>query len=106
MPPPSVRSVTLRGVPIWRLREYLQDLGAAPAESLAPGAADPDAVVRPDGAMQAADWQVVWRTERHRFHPRLTTTIEEHFFTFSASDPQTVDAIFDRFMLKAQRGGG
>ena len=106
MPPPSVRSVTLRGVPIWRLREYLQELGAVPAESPTPGAADPDAVVRPDGAMQAADWQVVWRTERHRFHPRLTTTIEEHFFTFSASEPQTVDAIFDRFMLKAQRGGG
>ena len=106
MPPPSVRTVTLRGVPIWRLREYLEDMGAEPANSTQPGAADPDGVVRPDGAMQTAHWQVVWRTERRTFHPRLTTTIEEHFFTFSAPNQQTVDAVFDRFMLKAQRGGG
>lgn len=102
----AVREVTLRGVPIWRLREYLEDMGAAAVEHHAPGAADPDGVVRPDGAMRGDGWQVVWRTERRPFHRRLATTIDEHFFTFSAADRRTLDAVFDRFMLKAQRGGG
>ena len=98
--------MTLRGVPIWRLREYLEALGAVADEPGDPGAADPDGVVRPDGAMRGDGWRVVWRTESRPFHPRLTTTIDEHFFTFSAADQPTVDAVFDRFMLKAQRGGG
>ena len=102
----AVREVTLRGVPIWRLSEYLEDMGAAAVEHHAPGAADPDGVVRPDGAMRGDGWQVVWRTERRPFHRRLSTMIDEHFFTFSAADRRTVDAVFDRFMLKAQRGGG
>lgn len=102
----SVRSVALRGVPIWRLREYLEALGAVAEQPGAPGPADPDAVVRPDGAMRGDGWQVVWRTETRPFHPRLNTTIEEHHFTFSAPDQPTVDHIFNKFMLKAQRGGG
>ena len=106
MPSTSVRSVALRGVPIWRLREYLEALGAVAEPPGAPGPADPDAVVRPDGAMRGDGWHVVWRTETRPFHPRLNTTIEEHHFTFSAPDQPTVDHIFDQFMLKAQRGGG
>ena len=106
MPQLSVRSVALRGVPIWRLREYLEALGAVPEQPGPPGPADPDAVVRPHGAMRGHGWQVVWRTETHPFHPRLNTTIQEHHFTFSAPDQPTLETIFTKFMQKAQRGGG
>ena len=106
MPQLSVRSVTLRGVPIWRLREYLEALGAVAEQPSPPGPADPDAVVRPHGAMRGHDWQVVWRTETRPFHPRLNTTIEEHHFTFSAPDQPTLEIIFNKFMQKAHRGGG
>ena len=101
-----IREVELRGVPIWRLREYLVDMGAEEAELGEPGLADPDGVVRPDAAMRGDGWEVQWRTERRRFHPRLNTDIEEHMFVFVAADQETVDAVFDRFMMKAQRGGG
>lgn len=102
----AVRGVQLRGVPIWRLREYLLEIGAVEVAPGGPGAADPDGVARPDGAVRGDGWDAVWRSERRRFHPRLSTTIEEHYFTFSAGDREMVDAVFERFMLKAQRGGG
>ena len=104
--PRGVRSVELRGVPIWRLHDYLEDLGAVDVEPGQPGLADPDGAVRPHGAMRGDGWDVVWRTEQRPFHPRLNTTIDEHYFTFSAINQQSVDTLFDRFMLKAQRGGG
>ncbi len=102
----AVRSIELRGVPIWRLREYLAELGAVDAQAEQPNAAAADGAVHADGAMRADRWAVAWRSEQRPFHPRLSTTIDEHVFIFSAVDQPTVDAIFERFMLKAQRGGG
>ncbi len=102
----AVRQFTLRGVPIWLLKQYLEQLGATDSDIPPPGPTDPDALTPPEGAMSAPDWQVAWRTERRRFHPLLSTQIEEHHFVLSAASEQRLDHIFDRFMLKAQRGGG
>ena len=102
----TVRELQLRGVPIWALRQYLEAIGAVEIEPPPPGATDPDGVVRPDGAMSGEGWQVSWRTERRRFHPRLATDLEEHWFVFSGSDESVVASAVDAFMLRAQRGGG
>ena len=39
-------------------------------------------------------------------HPRLPTKLEEHYFTFTANSEEEVEELVERFMLKAQRGGG
>ena len=102
----AVRQFTLRGVPMWVLKDYLDQLGARDLEILPAGTTDPDAVVPPDGAMAGDDWRIAWRTERRQFHPLLPTKIEEHHFVLSAGNEERLKAVFDRFMMKAQRGGG
>lgn len=102
----AVRQLTLRAMPIWLLRQYLEQLGAWEIDPPAPGAIDPDGVVRPDGAMSGDGWTVLWRTEHVQMHPRLPTMMDEHYFTFTAESEATVEALLDRFMLKAHRGGG
>ena len=102
----AVREMTLRGVPIWLLRQYLEQLGAADIDLPQPGATDPDGVVRPDAAMSGDGWTVLWRTEQAPKHPRLPTKIDEHFFVFTAKSEEDLDSLLERFMLKAQRGGG
>ena len=102
----AVRELTLRAVPIWLLRQYLEQLGAVDVPPPPPGATDPDAVVTPDGAMSGDGWTVLWRTEQRPMHPRLPTKMDEHYFVFTAETEQALDALIDRFMLKAQRGGG
>jgi len=102
----AVRELILRGVPIWLLRQYLEQLGANEIEPPRPGATDPDGVVRADAAMSGEGWTVLWRTERRSMHPRLPTQIEEHYFTFTSASEEELEALLERFMLKAQRGGG
>ena len=102
----AVRELTLRGVPIWLLRQYLEQLGARESEPARPGATDPDGVARPDAAMSGEGWTVAWRTESRTMHPRLPTRIEEHYFTFTAASEDELESLLERFMLKAQRGGG
>ncbi len=102
----TVRELTLRGVPIWLLRQYLEQLGARGIDPPAPGVTDLDGVVRPDEAMSGDGWTVLWRTERRPMHPRLPTQIEEHYFVFTAESEEELESLLDRFMLKAQRGGG
>lgn len=107
MPPRAVRQLSLRGVPLWLLREYLADLGASDCEPPAPGPTDPDAVVAPDGAMQSPEgWQVLYRSEERQAHPRLPTKIAIHHLTFTHEDEPRLEALLERFMLKAHRGGG
>ena len=102
----SVRELTLRGVPIWLLRQYLEQLGATEAAPPSPGATDPDGVVRPDAAMAGDGWTVIWRTEQRPIHPRLPTTMDEHYFVFTAESEEAMESLIERFMMKAQRGGG
>ncbi len=102
----AVRELTLRAVPIWLLRQYLEQLGATEIEPPAPGSTDPDGVVRPDAAMSGDGWTVMWRTEQRPMHPRLPTMMDEHYFVFTAENEQAVEELMDRFMMKAQRGGG
>lgn len=102
----AVRELTLRAVPIWLLRQYLEQLGAKEIEPPEPGPTDPDGVVRPDAAMSGDNWTVMWRTEQRSMHPRLPTKMDEHYFVFTAENEEAVDGLIDRFMIKAQRGGG
>ncbi|MDE2989150.1 MAG: hypothetical protein OXT70_14055 [Chloroflexota bacterium] len=104
--PRAVRELTLRAVPIWVLRQYLEQLGAVDSKPPPPGSTDPDAVVTPDGAMSGDGWTVLWRTEQRPMHPRLPTKMDEHYFVFTAETEEALEALIDRFMLKAQRGGG
>ena len=107
MPARAVRQLSLRGVPLWLLREYLADLGAADCEPPAPGPADPDGVVPPDGAMRSPEgWQVLYRSEERQAHPRLPTKIAIHHLTFTHEDEPRLEALLERFMRKAHRGGG
>jgi len=101
-----VRELTLRAVPIWVLRQYLEQLGAVDSKPPPPGPTDPDAVVTPDGAMAGDGWTVLWRTEQRPMHPRLPTKMDEHYFVFTAETEEALETLIDRFMLKAQRGGG
>ncbi len=102
----AVRELTLRGVPIWLLRQYLEQLGAVDVAPPPPGPTDPDGLVRPDGAMAGEGWTALWRTEQRPMHPRLPTKIDEHYFVFTAQSESALEALLERFMLKAQRGGG
>lgn len=104
--PRAVREITLRAVPIWLLRQYLEQLGAEDVDPPAPGATDLDGVVRPDGAMSGDGWTVLWRTEQRPMHPRLPTRMDEHYFVFTAETNEALEELIDRFMLKVQRGGG
>ncbi|MYD53040.1 MAG: hypothetical protein F4W96_01860 [Chloroflexi bacterium] len=104
--PRAVRELTLRAVPIWVLQQYLEQLGAVDSKPPPPGPTDPDAVVTPDGAMSGDGWTVLWRTEQRPMHPRLPTKMDEHYFVFTAETEEALEALIDRFMLKAQRGGG
>ena len=104
--PRAVRELTLRAVPIWLLRQYLEQLGAVEIAPPAPGQTDPDGVVRPDAAMSGDGWTVAWRTEQRPMHPRLSTKMDEHYFVFTAETEDAMETLIDRFMMKAQRGGG
>lgn len=102
----AIRELTLRAVPIWLLREYLEQLGATEIASPSPGATDPDGVTRPHGAMSGDGWTVLWRTDQRPIHPRLPTRMDEHHFVFTAESEAALESLLERFMLKAQRGGG
>ncbi len=102
----AVRELRLRGVPIWLLRRYLEQLGAREIAPPSPGGSDLDGVVRADAAMSGEGWTALWRSERHAMHPRLPTRIAEHHFTFAAESEALLDSVLERFMLKAHRGGG
>ena len=104
--PRAIRELTLRGVPIWLLRQYLEQLGAVEVAAPPPGATDPDAVVPPDAVMSGDGWTALWRTEQRPIHPRLPTRMDEHYFVFTAETEEALESLIDRFMLKAQRGGG
>ena len=102
----AVRELTLRAVPIWLLRRYLEQLGARDVPPPSPGPTDPDGIVTPDGAMTGTGWTVLWRTERRPMHPMLPTKMDEHYFVFTAGSEEALESLIERFMMKAHRGGG
>ncbi|MYD73042.1 MAG: hypothetical protein F4Y11_01875, partial [Chloroflexi bacterium] len=90
--PRAVRELTLRAVPIWVLRQYLEQRGAVDSKPPPPGRTDPDAGVTPDGAMSGDGWTVLWRTEQRPMHPRLPTKMDEHYFVFTAETEEALEA--------------
>ena len=63
MSDPSRETLSIRGLPEWLIREYLEELGASAAP-------DPASAARIDGSdgdatrMAAAGWAVTWPSQR------------------------------------------
>ena len=87
-----VRSVSIRGLPDWLIRDYLTALGAQPA---GPAAA----------RMRAPDWTVSW-TSRRIPMPGGAFSLTQFDIAFEAPDDAVLVRIEDAFLKKAQRGGG
>lgn len=87
------RSVSIRGVPEWLIRDYLVDLGAQPA--------DP-----PETApLRAADWTVSWESQSVLM-PGGAFSLTQFDFTFESEDEDVLARVEEEFLKKTQRGGG
>jgi hypothetical protein len=87
--------IGLRGLPEWLLRAYLEELGAT--------ATDPDA---PDPrAFEAPDWSVAWTVSRATIPGGSSLGFTQLDLVFEA-DEDDLPGLEERFMKKAQRGGG
>lgn len=88
--------IGLRGLPEWLLRAYLEELGATPA--------DPDAPEEPR-AFEAPDWSVAWTVSRATIPGGSSLGFTQFNLVFEA-DEDDLPGLEERFMKKAQRGGG
>lgn len=86
----STVGISLRGLPEWLIRQYLEELGAAPVEG--------------SDEMAAESWSASW-TSRDAELPGGTLRLTQFDIEFSAP-AETVDQLVEDFMKKAQRGGG
>ena len=84
---------TLRGLPEWAVRTYLEQIGAYPIED-----------VPKTTKMQTSDWSASWST-RTVHVPGWPLPISEITIVFNGEDNAVEDA-FRMFMKKAQRAGG
>ncbi|MEE8336423.1 MAG: hypothetical protein V3R95_00030 [Dehalococcoidia bacterium] len=98
MSDPSTETLSIRGLPEWLIREYFEELGAAP---------DPASAARVDGEatrMAAAGWAVTWSSQRIAL-PGGTLSLTQFDLVFDG-DERAVAAASEAFLKKAQRGGG
>jgi len=87
------RTVAVRGIPEWLLRDYLIELGAQVEEAASPAP-----------RLCADGWQASWTQRLARIDGSVMTITE---FTVSISGEETTTADVERaFLAKAQRGGG
>jgi len=87
------RSVAVRGLPEWLLRDYLIELGARADETAGPAP-----------CLSADEWRVAWTQRLARIDGSVMTITE---FTVSfTGDEATTARIEQAFLAKAQRGGG
>jgi len=84
---------SIRGLPEWLLRDYLQKMGARP-----------DAVDGSAARMAADDWRVSWTTRKAPV-AGASLSLTEFAMLFEGEDAACT-AAFELFMQKAQRGGG
>lgn len=89
----SKRSLSIRGLPDWLIREYLAEMGAT---------SDRNEASRP--CMAADRWSVMW-TSRKVSIPGARFRLTQFDIVFTG-DSGAVEDAQRRFMQKAQRGGG
>ena len=87
--------VSLRGLPEWLIRDYLNDLGATAADGQLGGAS----------TMSAPGWSVTWSRHTATIEGSPALALTQFDLVFTGAPPLVRDA-HDRFMRKAQRGGG
>ena len=91
----TVIDESLRGLSEWLIRKYLAEIGAADNASAEPG----------HGPLMMADgWSVGWRQQRISI-PGSSIRLTQFDMRFEGT-PGIVEDAFERFMKKAQRGGG
>ena len=87
------RTVSVRGLAEWLLRDYLTELGARP---------DPREPAAP--RMMAAGWRVSWTRDTVRMSGSALALTQ--FDLVFSGDADAVARAQAEFMRKAQRGGG
>jgi hypothetical protein len=88
--------IGLRGLPEWLLRAYLEEMGAAPLASEPP---------EEPRAFEADGWSVAWTVSRATIPGGGSLGFTQFDLVFEA-DPDELPGLEERFMKKAQRGGG
>ena len=91
---PFEHRVSIRGLPEWLIRDYLAELGARP---------DADDAAAP--RMAAAAWAAAWTTQRVPIAGGTTLALTQFDMVFTG-ERDAVASAADRFLAKAQRGGG
>jgi hypothetical protein len=86
--------LSLRGLPEWLIREYFKEMSA----QLAGG--DEDATGATTG-----DWSVSWTHQRVKILGSSGIGLTQFDLVFRG-EPEVLRDVHDRFMKKAQRGGG
>ena len=86
--------LSLRGLPEWLIREYFKEMGAQLV-----GDEDEASEVSADG------WSVSWTHQRVKILGSAGIGLTQFDLVFSG-EPAVIRDAHDRFMLKAQRGGG
>ncbi len=89
----SERSLSIRGLPDWLIREYLAEMGAT---------SDGNDASRP--CVVADHWSAIW-TSRKVSIPGARFGLTQFDIVFTG-DSSAVEEAQRRFMQKAQRGGG
>ena len=84
---------TLRGLPEWAVRAYLEQIGARSVEE------NPKTTT-----MQTSDWSASWSIQSVHI-PGWPLPVSEITIVFNGKDNAVEDA-FRMFMKKAQRAGG
>jgi hypothetical protein len=85
--------VHLRGLPEWLIRKYLAEIGAS----------DADTAELPQ--MHADGWAVSWTTQRVSIAGSSGLGLTQFDIVFEG-DAALLPEVEERFMKKAQRGGG
>ena len=86
--------LSLRGLPEWLIREYFKEMGAQLV-------GDEDEAT----AATAQDWAVSWSHQRVKIAGSSGIGLTQFDLIFSG-EPEIIRDVHDRFMKKAQRGGG
>lgn len=87
--------LSLRGLPEWLIREYFKEMGAGLVGS------DEEAT----GATSDEGWSVAWTQQRVKVLGSSGIGLTQFDLVFSG-ESELLQDVHERFMKKAQRGGG
>ncbi len=87
--------LSIRGLPEWLIRAYLDEMGASPEGGDA------------ETPRMAADgWSVSWSSQRVKIPGSSGFGLTQFDMVFTAEDAAALAEVETAFMKKAQRGGG